>query len=84
LCGAFLGEIWEKILNEEITRRLVPFPRKVELLTTIRGVNAKSTEVILAEIGVDLSRSLSAARLASWAGMCPGNHESAGIRLRRP
>jgi transposase len=65
-------------LSEEITRQLEPFRRQVELLTTIPGVNARSAEVILAEIGVDMSRFPSAAHLASWAGMCPGNHESAG------
>ncbi|MEV6012724.1 IS110 family transposase [Streptomyces sp. NPDC051976] len=68
----------ETRLGEEITRQLAPFRRQVELLTTIPGVNAKSAEVILAEIGVDMSRFPSAAHLASWAGMCPGNHESAG------
>ncbi|WP_413804555.1 IS110 family transposase [Streptomyces sp. OE57] len=68
----------EARLSEEITRQLAPFRRQVELLTTIPGVNAKSAEVILAEIGVDMSRFPSAAHLASWAGMCPGNHESAG------
>ncbi|MFI5690016.1 IS110 family transposase [Streptomyces sp. NPDC051636] len=68
----------EARLSEEITRQLAPFRRQVELLTTIPGVNAKSAEVILAEIGADMSRSPTAAHLASWAGMCPGNHESAG------
>ncbi|AEW93739.1 MULTISPECIES: IS110 family RNA-guided transposase [Streptomycetaceae] len=68
----------EARLSEEITRQLAPFRRQVELLTTIPGVNAKSAEVILAEIGVDMSRFPTAAHLASWAGMCPGNHESAG------
>jgi transposase len=68
----------EARLSEEITRQLAPFRRQVELLTTIPGVNARSAEVILAEIGVDMSRFPSAAHLASWAGMCPGNHESAG------
>ncbi|CAM5616291.1 IS110 family transposase ISArsp3 [Streptomyces griseoloalbus] len=68
----------EARLSEEITRQLAPFRRQVELLTTIPGVSTRSAEVILAEIGVDMSRFPSAAHLASWAGMCPGNHESAG------
>ncbi|MER5604368.1 IS110 family transposase [Streptomyces sp. NPDC002265] len=68
----------EARLSEEITRQLTPFRRQVELLVTIPGVSTKSAEVILAEIGVDMSRFPSAAHLASWAGMCPGNHESAG------
>ncbi|MBT2445179.1 IS110 family transposase [Streptomyces sp. ISL-36] len=68
----------EARLSEEITRQLAPFRRQVELLTTIPGVSTKSAEVILAEIGMDMARFPSAAHLASWAGMCPGNHESAG------
>lgn len=68
----------ETRLSQEITRQLEPFRRQVELLTTIPGVSTKSAEVILAEIGVDMARFPSAAHLASWAGMCPGSHESAG------
>ncbi|MEV8312044.1 transposase [Streptomyces flavidovirens] len=68
----------ETRLSEEITRQLAPFRRQVELLTVIPGVSAKSAEVILAEIGVDMDRFPTAAHLASWAGMCPGNHESPG------
>nr|WP_248843338.1 transposase [Streptomyces virginiae] len=60
------------------TRQLAPFRRQVELLTTIPGVSTKSAEVILAEIGVDMTRFPGAAHLASWAGMRPGNYESAG------
>ncbi|WP_062213070.1 IS110 family transposase [Streptomyces sp. NBRC 109706] len=68
----------ETRLSEEIARQLAPFRRQIELLTTIPGVSTKSAEVILAEIGADMNRFPSAAHLASWAGMCPGNHESAG------
>lgn len=53
----------------------------VELLDTIPGVNQRAAEGILAEIGLDMSRFPSANHLASWAGMGPGNHESAGKRL---
>ncbi|MFD7284008.1 IS110 family transposase, partial [Streptomyces sp. NPDC059862] len=68
----------EARLSEEITRQLAPFRRQIELLTTIPGVSTRSAEMILAEIGADMARFASAAHLASWAGMCPGNHESAG------
>src|SRR5262249_9097657 len=51
------------------------------LLDTIPGVSRRVAEVLLAEVGHDLRRFPSAAHLASWAGMCPGNHESAGKRL---
>jgi transposase len=49
-------------------------------LDTIPGVDRQTAEVLLAEIGVEMDRFPSAAHLASWAGMCPGNHESAGKR----
>ncbi|MFF3878138.1 IS110 family transposase [Streptomyces sp. NPDC001978] len=68
----------ETRLSEEIARQLTPFRRQIELLTTIPGVSTRSAEMILAEIGADMARFPSAAHLASWAGMCPGNHESAG------
>lgn len=51
------------------------------LLDTIPGINQRAAEGILAEIGTDMSRFPSAGHLSSWAGMCPGNHESAGKRL---
>jgi transposase len=53
----------------------------VILLDSIPGINQRAAEGILAEIGIDMSRFPTAAHLASWAGMCPGHHESAGQRL---
>jgi transposase len=53
---------------------------EIVLLDSIPGVSRRTAEVLLAEIGADLSRFPSAKHLASWAGMCPGNHESAGKR----
>ena len=52
----------------------------LERLMTIPGVGQKSAEVIVSEIGTDMSQFLSARHLASWAGICPGNNESAGKR----
>jgi transposase len=51
------------------------------LLCTIPGIGRRAAEGILAEIGLNMGRFPSAGHLASWAGMCPGNHESAGKRL---
>jgi transposase len=67
-------------VGDEIARRLEPAVEDIALLDTIPGVNQRTAEILLAEIGHDLSRFPSAAHLASWAGMCPGNHESAGKR----
>ena len=50
-------------------------------LETIIGMKRRLAEVILAELGTDISRFPSARHLASWAGMCPGNCQSAGKRL---
>jgi transposase len=52
----------------------------VERLKTIPGVQQRTAEVIVSEIGVDMSRFPTAGHLASWSGMCPGNNESAGKR----
>ena len=54
------------------------FSRAVELLDTIPGIDQRGAEVIVAEIGIDMSRFETAPRLAAWAGVAPGNDESAG------
>jgi transposase len=67
-------------LSEEIGEQLAPFAAAVELLCTIPGVQQRTAEVIVAEIGVDMSQFPSERHLASWAGLCPGNDRSAGKR----
>ena len=67
-------------LSAEIERMIAPFSEQVELLGTIPGVDRRTAEVLIAEIGVDMSRFPTHKHLASWAGMCPGNDESAGKR----
>lgn len=67
-------------LGERIEAATAPFAREVELLCTIPGVGRRSAEVILAEIGPDMGRFPTAGHLSSWAGMCPGQRESAGKR----
>jgi transposase len=68
-------------LGEEIDRQLAPLRAQVQLLMTIPGISLTLAQVVIAEIGVDMDRFATAAHLASWAGMCPGNKESAGKRL---
>ena len=66
--------------DEEIAKRMSPFEEAIQRLDSIPGVGRRSAEDVLAEIGVDMSRFPSAAHLASWAKVCPGNNESAGKR----
>ena len=67
-------------LTEAIGEQIAPFEKAVELLCTIHGVQRRTAEVIIAEIGVDMSIFPTAKQLASWAGQCPGNDQSAGRR----
>lgn len=67
-------------LSAAIAERLRPFEEELTRLDTIPGVDRRTAEVLLAEIGADMARFPTAGHLASWAGMCPGNHESAGKR----
>ena len=65
-------------VSTEIESRLVPFSGPLNRLDSIPGINRRTAEVIIAEIGVDMTAFPTAAHLASWAALCPGNNESAG------
>lgn len=67
-------------LDARIDQRIAPFAHLVELLDTIPGVDSRAAQTILAEIGPDMSIFPTAGHLASWAGMCPGQRDSAGKR----
>lgn len=67
-------------LNQEIKKRMKPVNEKVCLVDSIPGVGEHSAQVIIAEIGTNMDQFPTAAHLASWAGLCPGNNESAGKR----
>jgi transposase len=65
-------------LSAAIEEAIRPFAAEVELLRTIPGVEWRTAQGLVAEIGVDMTRFGAAGRLAAWAGMCPGNNTSAG------
>jgi transposase len=67
-------------VSAEISARLEPVLEQLERLDSIPGVGRRTAEALLAELGTDMRRFATPAHLASWAGMCPGNHESAGKR----
>jgi transposase len=67
-------------LTDTIGAQIAPFEKAVELLRTIPGVQRRTAETIIAEIGTDMSVFPTAKELASWAGQCPGNDQSAGKR----
>jgi transposase len=67
-------------VSTEVAARLEPVAEAVERLDTIPGIGRYVAEALIAEIGTDMRRFPTAGHLASWAGMCPGNHESAGKR----
>jgi transposase len=67
--------------DQAASQPALTWAQAVVLLCTIPGISRPAAEGILAEIGLDMDRFPSFGHLASWAGMCPGNHESAGKRL---
>jgi transposase len=75
----FLDEQIER-LSEAIEEQIRPFAPAVELLCTIPGIKRRGAECIIAEIGTDMSVFPTAKHLASFAGQCPGNDQSAGRR----
>ena len=83
LCRAMLQRIDQieatiATLNAGIEVELAPFQAQLTHLMSIPGVGRRIAEILIAEIGVDMARFPTPADLASWAGMCPGNNESAG------
>jgi transposase len=84
-----LGLLWEELTSterflaridariQELTR---PFGAEIERLREIPGLDRRTAEVLLAEVGTNMKVFPSAQHLASWAGMCPGNDQTAGKR----
>jgi transposase len=67
-------------IDQEVDGNVEPFRVAIKMLSTIPGISSLSAEVIVAEIGIDMSRFPSEGHLISWAGLCPKNDESAGKR----
>jgi len=85
LLAEYLDE-WEALgqritrMEAEIDKQIRPFEQAVALWETIPGVEHVTACNLVAEIGVDMNQFQTAQHLASWAALCPGNHESAGKR----
>jgi transposase len=73
-----------KALDEQITKRLAPWKREVDLLLTMPGLKPVAVASVLAETGPDMSVFEKADRLAAWGGVAPGSNESAGKPSRAP
>ena len=69
-----------EMLSQRIEHLLTPNQQIVELLSTIPGVKENTAQVLIAECGLDMTRFPTAGHFASWAGVCPGQNESAGRR----
>jgi transposase len=85
-----LRVLWEQLefleaqiakVDAQIHEQVRPYEDAIALCTTMPGIEAVAAANLIAEIGVHMGQFPSAQHLASWAGMCPGSHESAGKRL---
>jgi transposase len=75
----YLDEALE-VLTAQIEEALGPFANEAARLDAIPGVGPRTAQILIAELGVDMRQFPTARHLASWAGLCPGTHESAGKR----
>jgi transposase len=75
-----VGDLDEAIerLDAKIAGLCLPFAKAMALLDQVPGINERVAQVIVAEVGLDMSRFRTPAQLAAWAGVCPGNYQTAG------
>ena len=66
------------VVENDLYARLSEKRESIELLSSIPGINEQAASIIIAEIGTDMTQFKSDHHLAAWAGVSPGNHESAG------
>lgn len=74
---AFLEKQLEEV-EEQIAEYIKPKKEEIEILDSVPGINDKAAAIIVAEMGTDMEQFPSEKHLTSWAGLCPGNNESAG------
>jgi transposase len=74
------GDATIAAIDKEVDDNVEPFRVAIEMLTTIPGISSLAAEVMVSEIGIDMSRFKTEGHLISWAGLCPRNDESAGKR----
>lgn len=82
-CIVFLEQEIQELDERIQTDSLSSFQEEVQLLQSMPGINQTTAAAIIAEIGVDMNRFPTAVHLAFWAGVAPGNHESAGKKSTR-
>lgn len=70
-------------IDKMIDETCMEYKREIELLDSIPGINQDSAKAIIAEIGIDMNQFPTVKHLTSWAGMSPGNNESAGVKKRQ-
>jgi transposase len=80
LCRIEQTEAELERIDAMLAEMIAPFDAELGLLMTIPGVDRITAMTIIAEIGVDMSAFPGASNLAAWAGLCPGNHQSAGTQ----
>lgn len=76
--GIKLTSVASQAYSKSARAMLAPHARIVELLCTIPRVRVRTAQVLIAECELDMTRFATVGHFASWAGMCPGNHESGG------
>ena len=81
-CDHLTAKIAE--LDQLVAEAAAPFQRLIARLVTIPGIGQRTAEVIVAETGGDMTRFTTSSRLAAWAGLAPGDNESAGKRKKAP